>query len=126
MRAPIDGIVTHRSVDKGAVVRAGEPLLELVGEQRFILAYLPTGGLYHVAVGDRVKIKSGLHSAEGIITKVEAFAAALPREFQRAFAPVERQQVLRVEFAPGETPPPLYTKVELRSTGILPRFNAGS
>ena len=30
--------------------------------------------------------------------RVEPFAAALPREFQRAFTPVERQQVIRVEF----------------------------
>jgi multidrug resistance efflux pump len=122
MRAPIDGIVIRRSVDKGAVVRAGEPLLELVEEKRFVLAYLPAGGLYRIAVGDRVQIKSGLRSAEGIIGRIEPFAAALPREFQRAFTPVERQQVLRVEFAPGETSPPLFTKVELRSADVLPSF----
>jgi len=122
MRAPIDGIVIRRSVDKGSVVRAGEPLVELVEEQRFVLAYLPTGGLYRIAVGDRVQIKSGLRRAEGIISRIEPFAAALPREFQRAFTPVDRQQVLRVEFAPGETPPPLFTKVELRSAGVLPSF----
>jgi multidrug resistance efflux pump len=122
MRVPIDGIVSHRAVDKGAVVRAGEPLIEISGEQRFVLAYIPPGGLYDVAVGDRVQINSGLRSAEGIITRVEPFAAALPREFQRAFTPVERQQVLRVEFAPGENAPPLFTKVQLRSYDRLPRF----
>ena len=122
MRVPMDGIVSHRAVNKGAVVRAGEPLIEISGEQRFVLAYLPPGGLYDVAIGDRVQINSGLRSTEGIITRVEPFAAALPREFQRAFTPVERQQVLRVEFATGENPPPLFTKVQLRSYDRLPRF----
>jgi len=122
MRAPIDGIVSHLGVDKGSVLRAGEPLIELAGDQRFVLAYLPTGGLYDMAVGDRVQIKTGLRSAEGVISRIEPFAAILPHEFQRAFTPVERQQVLRVEFAPGETPPPLFTKVQLRSATVLPRF----
>lgn len=122
MRVPIDGIVSRLVVDKGAVVRAGEPLIEVYGDQRFVLAYLPTGGLYDVAIGDRVQIKAGLRSAEGIISRIEPLAAALPREFQRAFIPVERQQVLRVAFAPGEEPPPLFTKVQLRSVSILPRW----
>ena len=122
MRVPIDGIVSHLRADKGAVVRAGEPLIEIAGEPPFVLAYLPTGGLYDVAIGDHVQIKSGLRSAGGIIVRVEPFAAALPREFQRAFTPVERQQVLRVEFSPGETPPLLFTKVQLRSNDIVPRF----
>jgi len=122
MRAPINGIVTHLRVDKGAVVRAGEPMIDLAGEDRFVLAYLPTGGLFDVAVGDRVQIKSGLRTAAGKIIRIEPVAAALPREFQRAFTPVERQQVLRVEFLPGETPPPLFTKVQLRSADILPHI----
>jgi multidrug resistance efflux pump len=122
MRVPIDGIVSHLRVDKGAVVRAGEPLVDLSGEQHFVLAYLSPGGLYDVAIGDRVEIRSGLRSAQGVISRIEPFAAALPREFQRAFTPVERQQVLRVDFAPGETPPPLFTKVQLRSSDLLPRF----
>jgi multidrug resistance efflux pump len=122
MRVPIDGIVSRLVVGKGAVVRAGEPLMEVYGDQRFVLAYLPTGGLYDVAIGDRVHIKTGLRTAEGIVTRVEPFAAALPRELQRAFTPVERQQVLRIEFARGEVPPPLFTKVQLRSVSILPRW----
>jgi hypothetical protein len=56
------------------------------------------------------------------VTRVAPFAAVLPRDLQRAFTPVERQQVLRVEFAPGKIPPPLFAKVLLRSSGILPRW----
>jgi hypothetical protein len=49
-------------------------------------------------------------------------AAALSREFQRNFAPVERQQVVRVEFAPGEAVPPLFSKVQLRSANVMPQW----
>ena len=61
-------------------------------------------------------------TAEGAVARVEPSAAALPREFQRAFTPVERQQVIRVEFAEGETPLPLFTKVKLRSGIVLPHW----
>jgi multidrug resistance efflux pump len=111
LASPIDGVVTRIASNKGSVVRAGEPLIELSGNQRFILAYLPTGALYSVHEGDKVTINTGLRSTDGIISRVEPFAAALPREFQRAFTPVERQQVIRIEFSAGEVAPPLFTKV---------------
>jgi hypothetical protein len=50
---------------------------------------------------------------------VEPFAAALPKEFQRAFTPVERQQVLRIEFKREEDAPPLFTKVRIRSPNAM-------
>lgn len=122
MRASIDGIVSRRIADQGAVVRAGDPMLEIYGNQRFVLAYLPTGALYEVKPGDRVRISAGLRTFDGSVLRVEPFAAALPREFQRAFRPVDREQLIRVEFDPGEVPPPLFTKVNLRSAGILPHW----
>jgi multidrug resistance efflux pump len=122
MRAPLKGIVSRLVAEKGSVVRAGEPLIEVYGNDRYVLAYLPTGGLYEVAAGDRVLIRSGLHTTEGVIVRVEPFAAALPREFQRAFTPVDRQQVIRVKFASDAEHPPLFTKVHLRSADFLPRW----
>jgi hypothetical protein len=83
-----------------------------------VLAYVPTGVLYDVEIGDEVQIKTGLQTTRGKISRIEPSAAALPREFQRAFTPVETQQVIRVEFASGEVPPPLFTKVTLRSFQI--------
>ena len=97
-------------------------LIELSGNQRFVLAYVPTGSLYDVNEGDEVTIKTGLQTMRGIITRVEPFAAALPHEFQHAFTPVERQQVIRIEFLPGELPPPLFTKVWVRPAAIMPRW----
>jgi multidrug resistance efflux pump len=120
LAAPIAGVVIRLVANKGSVVRAGEPIVELNGNRRFVLAYLPTGSLYSVNVGDEVTVKTGLQTARGVITRVEPFAAALPREFQRSFIPVERQQVIRVEFLSGESPPPLFTKVSVRSAATLP------
>jgi multidrug resistance efflux pump len=119
LRVPIDGVISRVIANKGSVARAGDPLIELYGEQRFVLGYVPTGTLYRLAVGDEVQIKVGLQTNRGFITRVEPVAQALPREFQRAFAPVDTQQLIRVEFAEGEMPPPLFTKVSLRSVGWI-------
>jgi multidrug resistance efflux pump len=124
LRVSIDGIVSRLSVDKGAVVRAGEPLIEIYGLPHYVLAYLPTGGLYTVAAGDPVEISTGLQTMRGTIVRVEPFAAALPREFQRSFIPVERQQVIRVEFASAVEVPPLFTKVQIRSPSIARQWIA--
>jgi multidrug resistance efflux pump len=115
LRAPIDGLISRVIANKGSVARAGDPIIELYSEQRFVLGYVPNGTLYRVTIGEQVQIKVGLQTYRGIIARVEPVAQALPREFQRAFEPVETQQLIRVEFAPGEVPPPLFTKVSLRS-----------
>jgi multidrug resistance efflux pump len=124
LAAPIDGVVTRLVANRGAVVRTGEPLMEISGSRRFVLAYVPIGALYDVNVGDEVYVKTGLQTKRGTIARVEPFAAALPREFQRAFTPVERQQVIHVEFLPGQTPPPLFAKVTVRPAAMLPRWVA--
>jgi len=120
LAAPITGVVTRLAADKGSVVRAGEPIIELNGNNRYVLAYVPTGSIYQVKEGDEVTVTTGLRSVRGVIKRVEPFAAALPREFQRAFMPVERQQVIRIEFMPDQSPPPLFTKVSVRSAAFLP------
>ena len=66
MRASIDGIVSRRIADQGAVVRAGDPMMEIYGNQRFVLAYLPTGALYEVKPGDRVRIRAGLRDVRWV------------------------------------------------------------
>ena len=122
LRVPIDGVVSRVIANKGSVMRAGDPLIELYGTKRFVLGYIPTGTLYNVVVGDRVQIKVGLQTMQGVITRVEPVAAALPKEFQSAFAPVDTRQLIRVDFEPGEMPPPLLTKVSLRPAEFLPHW----
>ncbi len=122
LRAPIDGVIGRRHASKGSVLRAGDPLFDLYGEKLFVLGYLPTGTLYQVRPGDEVQISTGLQTYRGTVKRIEPYAAALPNEFQRAFTPVERQQVIRVEFAPGTKPPPLFTKVWVTSTRLTVRW----
>jgi multidrug resistance efflux pump len=117
LRAPIAGVVSAIGAIRGAVVRPGDIIVEVSGPERHILAYVPSGGLFHLTVGEEVKISYGFRTMRGVISDVEPIAARLPREFQLAFRPAETQQVIRVDFAPGEVPPPLHTKVWL--TGSL-------
>ena len=42
--------------------------------------------------------------------------------FSAPLLPVERQQVIRVEFSSAENSPPLFTKVTLRSPNVLPSW----
>lgn len=119
LRSPIDGIVGRRLADDGSVIGPDKPILEIYHRKRFVLAFLPPGRLFSLGAGDQVTITTGLQSFTGTIDRIDPVARALPPEFQRAFAPVERQQVLRIAFNPGETPPPLFTKVSIRSRGIL-------
>lgn len=122
MRALGSGIVGSLQAQKGAVLGAGEPLMEIYGDDRFVLAYLPTGGLFAVAPGDHVRVFTGFQTFDGTIERVEPIAAALPHEFQRAFAPVERQQVIRIRLDPGQAPPPLFSKVSVTSDWSLPAW----
>jgi multidrug resistance efflux pump len=122
LRAPIDGIVGPRLTEKGAVLGAGQPLMEIYGNDRFVLAYLPTGGLFSVLPGDRVTISTGMLTFAGVIVRVEPIAVVLPREFQRAFTPVDRKQLIRVEFSPGQELPPLFSKVTLSSAELVPAW----
>jgi multidrug resistance efflux pump len=115
MRAPIDGVVSVIRVGPGAVVREGEPLIELVGEHRYVLAFFPIDRLYNLRVGDKVKVDAGGGMVNGAlvgtIAKISSIAGALPKEFQKTLAPVERQQLVRIEFDKNQQLPPYFAKV---------------
>jgi multidrug resistance efflux pump len=113
LRSMIDGVVSKVLVSPGSVVRPGEPMIEIVGKHRFVVAWFPVSRLYRLQVGDAVTISTGGESLPGKIAKVSVIADALPKEFQKAFAPAERQQLMWIEFDPGVTPPPYFTKVTI-------------
>jgi hypothetical protein len=52
--------------------------VRIYGEQRYVLGYVPTGGLHEIKPGDRVTIETGLRTAEGIVARVDPIAAVLP------------------------------------------------
>jgi HlyD family secretion protein len=88
MCAPIKGTISVVLVSPGAVIRAGDPMLEIVGEHRFVIAWFPVGRLfasqgYDLAVGRSVSVDPGNGSMPGRISKISTVAGALPREFQK-------------------------------------------
>jgi multidrug resistance efflux pump len=118
MRSPIKGTVSNVLVSPGAVIRAGDPMLEIVGEHRFVIAWFPVGRLfasqgYDLAIGRSVSVDPGNGSIPGKIAKISTVAGALPREFQKSFAPTERQQFIWIELDKNVTPPPYFTKVRI-------------
>jgi len=113
--APISGIVGRLHAVPGSVFQPGQPLMEIYSQARYVLAYLPTGTVYQVEIGDPVTIRWGLRALKGKVIRIEPIAASLPSEFQQAFKPVDRAQVIRVAFEAGADPPPLFTKVRLRA-----------
>jgi multidrug resistance efflux pump len=109
------GFLAGVHVGVGAVVNPGEIIADLVGEHRFVLAYYPIDRLFEVKEGAPVTIDVGFGKwLNGSVHRVGPIAARLPREFQRTLAPVERQQLVRIEFDEGTTLPPYFTKVVVR------------
>jgi multidrug resistance efflux pump len=43
----------------GSVVRPGEPMIEIVGKHRFVVARFPVSRLYRLQVGDAVTVSTG-------------------------------------------------------------------
>lgn len=115
LRSPAGGIVGQLHVAQGAVIQAGEPIMDLYSGPRYVLAYIPSGTLYTIAPGDRVSVRFGLRELSGTIERIEPIAAALPREFQKAFRPLERAQLARIALDPNAEPPPLFSKVRVNS-----------
>jgi hypothetical protein len=89
-----------------------------VGEHRYVLAFFPIDRLYSLKVGDKVTVDPGGGIMNGVlkgsIAKISSIAGALPKEFQKQLAPVERQQLVRIEFDQGQTLPPYFSKVTVR------------
>lgn len=118
IRAPVSGTVGLRAARAGEVVRPGEPLLVLYRLERFVLAYLETGGLYTVKAGDRVELSSGFVQTTGTVSEVLPVADQLPPEFQKTFQPRQRGQVVRIAVADAARLP-LFTKVTVSGRGWL-------
>jgi len=59
LRSMIDGVVSKVLVSPGSVVRPGEPIIEIGGKHRFVVAWVPVSRLYRLQVGDAVTISTG-------------------------------------------------------------------
>jgi multidrug resistance efflux pump len=115
MKSPMDGYIAGVEVGVGAVVNPGEIVADIVGEHRFVLAYYPIDRVFDVKEGAPVTIDVGFGKwLQGSIFRIDPIAARLPKEFQRTLSPVERHQLVRIEFDEGTTLPPYFTKVVVR------------
>lgn len=117
--APVDGIVTAVHVAEGAVVDAGEPLLEIQAGSPRVFAYLPSGSLYSLTDGDPVMVWCGVREFPARVESVLPMAVALPAELQKRFKPVERAQIAVITFDDPQFAPPLFAKVAVRSRNWL-------
>ncbi len=86
LRSMIDGVVGKVLVSPGSVVRPGEPMIEIVGKHRFVVAWFPLSRLYRLQVGD-VTVSTGGASLPGKIAKVIFIADALPKDSRRHSRP---------------------------------------
>ena len=71
VRAPVDGVVSARSVQPGQVVSAGTELIRLIRDGRLEWrAELPQADLLRVTPGARVRVQSPTGDVEGTIRRV--------------------------------------------------------
>ncbi|MEZ5786988.1 MAG: hypothetical protein R3D62_11105 [Xanthobacteraceae bacterium] len=115
IHSPVAGLVGARVPNQGAVARAGEPMLEVLYGRPFIFAYLPVGRLYRVKQDMPVVITDGSAMARGRIERIEGLAEALPPEFQNAFRPTDRQQIMRITYDDKVASFPVLSKVDISS-----------
>ncbi|MGA7454274.1 MAG: HlyD family efflux transporter periplasmic adaptor subunit [Rhodoplanes sp.] len=114
LRSPVDGVVSKLAAQPGAVTRPGEPLIDLVGKERYVLAYYDVGRLYTLRAGQKVSVYTGDGAAlPGSIERIDVVAGSLPPEFQSALRPKERKQLVKIVFEAGVTPPPYFSKVSV-------------
>jgi multidrug resistance efflux pump len=116
MKAPMDGFISGIEAGIGSVINPGMIVAEMVGEQRYVLAYVPVSRLYTLKPDTPVTIEVGWGNwRHGKISRIEPIAARLPKEFQKTLSPVERQQLVRIDFDNDDTQPlPYFTKVVVR------------
>jgi multidrug resistance efflux pump len=118
VRAPIAGTAGLAVARAGEVVSPGQPLMVLYRPERYVLAYLETGGLYKIEPGDPVELASGFAQTTGTVTEVLPVADQLPPEFQKTFQPRQRGQVVRIALSEASNLP-LFAKVTVSGRGWL-------
>jgi membrane fusion protein (multidrug efflux system) len=78
VNAPIDGWVTHRSVDPGNFVQVGQALMALVPQNVYVLANYKETQLRHIRPGQPVRIHVDAYDADfpGHVDSIQAGAGA--------------------------------------------------
>lgn len=117
IRAMRDGTVGARVPSPGQVVKFGDDLLQIHGDEASLLAYLPDIYLFALVPGDRVELKGGSARVEGVVEALLAVTDALPPEFQSTFRPRDRSRLLRIRL-PAEHGFAVSQKVQVRGCAL--------
>lgn len=113
VRAPVGGVIGAKVPAPGEVVRFGDVLFDIYGNQSQVLAYLPQMYLFNIGPGQKVEISGGRTSAVGVISAVLPVADALPPEFQNTFRPRDRGQLVRIAL-PADSKFAVSQKISIR------------
>lgn len=119
VRAPVDGVVTDTLAQLGSVQRKGDPVVKLGYGETYVIAYASAGSVAPVSRGEAVQISFGVKTYEGRIAQILPLSDRLPAEFQRAFQPTQRNQILRVNLATENPEIPLFTKVIVTRPSVI-------
>ncbi len=113
-RAAVSGTIGPTVPSQGDVYRAGDPLMTIYFGKPYVLLFLPRRYLFSVHAGMSVRVWDGQHSVPGVIKEILPVTNSLPREFQNAFRPADRNQLAKIQFtAPASMPFPLLQKVRV-------------
>ena len=74
--APSDGYVTAKSVEEGAYVQIGQPLLSIIPQERWVIANFKEIQLTNMKIGQLVKIKVDAYPFRKFIGRVDSIQAS--------------------------------------------------
>jgi multidrug resistance efflux pump len=114
IRAARDGTIGPHVPASGQVVKVGDELLQIYGDQTSVVAYLPDTYLFPVSPGDEVELAGGSARATGVVEALLAVTDALPPEFQSMFRPRDRNRLVRIRLTEGESTLAVSQKVQVR------------
>jgi len=118
-RAAVSGTIGPTVPSQGDVYRPGDPLMTIYFGEPYVLVYLPRRYLFSVYAGMELRVWDGQHSTPGVIKEILPVSNALPREFQNAFRPADRNQLAKIRLT-APLPFPLLQKV--RVSAAYPKF----
>ncbi len=82
VKAPVDGVVTRKSIEPGQVIAAGQPLLSLVSlDDVWVVANFKESQLGKLRVGQRVEIEVDAYGGKSWPGHVESISAATGSRF---------------------------------------------
>lgn len=75
VKAPINGFISAKSVEKGQYLQVGQPLLSLVSQDVWVIANFKETQMAHIKPGNEVKIHADAYPRETIEGHVESIQA---------------------------------------------------